>query len=91
VGVKPTVKYTLGRLGLLAAAAVVLFAIPIQLHPLLRLMIAVLLSAVLSYFLLRRWRDEVADQIAGAARRRAEAREQLRAALAGEDSEGTTP
>jgi uncharacterized protein with GYD domain len=55
-------------------------------------MIAVLISAVLSYVLLRRWRDEVAVQISAAAQRRAANKEELRAALAGTDAgtdEGT--
>jgi membrane protein implicated in regulation of membrane protease activity len=86
--VSPALKYTLGRIGLFAVVAAVLFVLPITLHPLLRLMIAVLVSAVLALVLLRRWRDEVAVQISTAARRRAEAKERLRSALAG-DEEGT--
>jgi membrane protein implicated in regulation of membrane protease activity len=87
--VSPALKYSIARLGLFALAAAVLFALPLPLDPLLRLMIAVLVSAALSWFLLRRWRDEVATQIAGASRRRAEARARLREALAGEDHSGT--
>jgi C4-dicarboxylate transporter len=87
--VNPAIKYSLGRLGLFVAVAAVLFVLPIQLHPLLRLMIAVLVSAVLSLFVLRRWRDEVAAQISNAAQRRSAARSRLRSALAGEDDEGT--
>jgi hypothetical protein len=81
-------KYTLGRLGLFVAVAAVLFVLPIEIDPLLRLMIAVLVSAGLSFVLLRRWRDEVAGQISAAAGRRAQARDRLRASLAGDD-EGT--
>jgi Protein of unknown function (DUF4229) len=86
--VSPALKYTLGRVGLFVAVAAVLFVLPIPLHPFLRLMIAVLVSAALSFVLLRRLRDEVAVQISTAARRRAEAKERLRSALAG-DAEGT--
>jgi membrane protein implicated in regulation of membrane protease activity len=86
--VSPALKYTLGRIGLFALVAAVLFVLPIGIHPLLRLMIAVLVSAALSWVLLRRWRDEVAGQISGAVQRRTAAKEQLRSALAGTD-EGT--
>ena len=82
-----TVKYTLGRLGLFLAAALALWPVPLNL--LLKLMIAVLVSAVLAYFLLRPWRDEMARDLArGVERRRAE-RERLRRALAGDDAPAT--
>jgi membrane protein implicated in regulation of membrane protease activity len=87
--VNPAIKYSLGRLGLFVAVAAVLFVVPIHLNPLLRLMIAVLVSAVLSLFLLRRWREEVATQISNAAQRRSATKARLRSALAGEDAEGT--
>jgi type II secretory pathway component PulJ len=51
----------------------------------LKLMIALILSAVLSFALLRRWRDEVAEQLSASSRRRVEQKEKLRTALAGED------
>jgi hypothetical protein len=88
VRVSPALKYTLGRIGLFAAVAAVLFVLPIGIHPLLRLMIAVLVSAALSFVLLRRWRDEVAGQISAAMQRRAATKERLRSALSGTD-EGT--
>ena len=84
----PALKYTLGRFGLFLAVAAVLLALPIPIHPLLRLMAALLISAGLAFVLLRRWRDEVAQQIAAASARRAAAKERLRSALAGPD-EGT--
>jgi Protein of unknown function (DUF4229) len=86
--VSPALKYTLGRIGLFAVVAAILFVLPITLHPLLRLMIAILVSAVLALVLLRRWRDEVAVQISASARRRSEAKERLRSSLAG-DEDGT--
>jgi hypothetical protein len=90
--VSPALKYTLARIGLFVAVAAVLFVLPIHIDPLLRLMIAVLVSAVLALVLLRRWRDDVAVQVSAAAKRRAEAKERLRTALAGDDAgddEGT--
>ncbi|HEX2416568.1 MAG TPA: DUF4229 domain-containing protein [Micromonosporaceae bacterium] len=77
------VKYTLGRIGLLVLAVLVL--LPLRLNIFLTLMIALLASMLLSYFLLRRWRDELATEIIRARRQRQEQKEQLRAALAGED------
>ncbi len=81
----PLTKYSLARLGLLLAAAAVLFVIPIDLDPLLRLALALLVSAGLSFFLLRPLRDRVAEQLAAASRERAERKERLRSALAGDD------
>jgi hypothetical protein len=81
------VKYSLARLGLFLAAAAVLLFIPIELNVFLRLAIALIVSALLSFVLLRTLRDRVADQLAVAARARAERRERLRSALAGDDQE----
>jgi hypothetical protein len=83
----PLVTYTLARVGLFIAAAAVLLVLPLGLSLLLRLGIAVLISAVLSYFLLRPLRDRVADQLATAAQRRAARKESLRRALSGEDGD----
>jgi membrane protein implicated in regulation of membrane protease activity len=85
--VSPLVKYSLARLGLFVMVAAVAVVIPIELSLLLRLAIAVLVSAVLSYFLLRRLRDQVANQLGDVAQRRAERKDRLRAALAGEDTD----
>ena len=78
-----SLKYTLGRLGLFLVVLAALLPVPMNL--LVKLMIAVLVSALLSFFLLRGWRDEMAASLAAAAQRRREQRERLRAALAGED------
>jgi Protein of unknown function (DUF4229) len=83
--VKPMVKYTLARLVLFAVVAAALLAVPVQVDVLVKLMVAVLVSAVLAYFLLKGMRLQVADQLAGSARRRAAERERLRSALAGDD------
>ena len=80
----PVVKYTLGRIGLFVAVLLVLW--PLDLNILIKMMVAVLVSAVLSIFVLRRWRNEwVASRCAGAVERRSAERERLRSALAGED------
>jgi len=81
--VNATVKYTLARIGLFLAVFVVLLPVPMNI--LLKLMIAVLVSAGLAYLLLRGWRDEMATSLAAAAERRKVEKERLRAALAGDD------
>jgi hypothetical protein len=85
--VNPMMKYTLARFGLFIVAAAVLLVIPIELNPFLRLGIALIASAILSFFLLSKLRDEVANQLADGARERADRREKLRSALAGDDQD----
>jgi len=77
------VKYTLGRIGLfvIIAAAV----LPFRLNLFLTLMIALLVSMPLSYILLRRWREQMAERIDGSMQRRKEEKQRLRAALSGDD------
>ncbi len=81
--VSPAIKYTLARIGLFLAVLLALW--PIDMNVLLKLMIAILASAGLAFFLLRRWRDQVAGTLAGAVHRRRAERDRLRSALAGED------
>ena len=83
----PMLKYTLARLGLFVLAAAVLLVIPFELNPFLKLGIALIASAILSFFLLRKLRDQVADQLADGARQRADRKEKLRSALAGDDQD----
>jgi len=85
--VNPMMKYTIARLGLFIVAAAVLLVVPIELNPFLRLGIALIASAILSFFLLRKLRDDVANQLADGARQRADRKEKLRSALAGEDQD----
>ncbi|GGK21527.1 hypothetical protein GCM10010124_12510 [Pilimelia terevasa] len=80
---KAPVTYTLARLGLLVAVTAAL--LPLGLNLFVTLLIAVAVSAVLSYFLLRRLRDRVAADLAAGVERRRAQKAQLRAALAGED------
>lgn len=84
----PAVKYTLGRIGLFVVVVLALW--PIDINIFLKLMIAVIFSAALSFFLMRGWRDEMAQQIAAAAERRRTQKERLRSALAGDDQPGGT-
>jgi hypothetical protein len=80
----PAVKYTLGRLGLF----VVVFALllPVPLAFLVKAMIALLASAGFSYFLLAKWRTEMAEQLGTVAERRQAEKARLRAALAGDEA-----
>ncbi|AGL13909.1 DUF4229 domain-containing protein [Actinoplanes sp. N902-109] len=80
----PAVKYTLGRLGLF----IVVFALltPVPLNFLVKAMIALLASAAFSYFLLAKWRNEMAEQLGTVAERRAAEKQRLRAALAGDEA-----
>ncbi|PZG12629.1 DUF4229 domain-containing protein [Micromonospora craterilacus] len=80
------VKYTLGRIGLFAAVVAALW--PVNMNIFLKLMVALLFSAALSFFLLKGWRDEMAEEMASAAERRRSEKERLRAALAGDDQAG---
>jgi hypothetical protein len=88
----PLLKYTLARLGIFVVLAGLLLLAPIDVSPLLKLMVAVLASTVLSFFLLRGMREQVGEQAVEIARRRTEKRERLRAALNGDDDGGeSTP
>ena len=81
----PRVKYTLARIGVFLAAAAVALFLPIELNFYVRLGIALVASFLLSFFLLRDMRDRAAEQLAEAAKKRAERKERLRSALAGDD------
>jgi hypothetical protein len=85
--VNPMMKYTIARLGLFIVSAAVLLVVPIELNPFLKLGIALIASAILSFFLLRKLRDDVANQLADGARQRADRKEKLRSALAGDDQD----
>ncbi|MEV4637960.1 DUF4229 domain-containing protein [Actinoplanes sp. NPDC049548] len=80
----PALKYTLGRLGLFVVVFVLL--LPLPLNPLVTAMIALVASAGFSYFLLAKWRNEMAEQLGTVAQRRAAEKERLRAALAGDEA-----
>jgi hypothetical protein len=80
----PAVKYTLGRLGLFVAVFALLLPVPLAF--LVKAMIAVIASAAFSYFLLAKWRNEMAEQLGSVAERRQAEKARLRAALAGDEA-----
>jgi hypothetical protein len=84
MGMSAAVKYTLGRLGLF----IVVFGLilPVPLNFLVKAMIALVASAGFSYFLLAKWRNEMAESLGSAAERRRAEKIRLRAALAGDEA-----
>lgn len=84
----PAVKYTLARVGMFVVLALALA--PLHLDLLLRLMIALLVTAVASWFLLARWRNEMADTIGASMAARKQEKDRLRSALAGDDDRSGT-
>lgn len=86
----PGLKYALARMGIFAACAVpAMLLLPAGMSSLLKIMIALVVSAGLSFVLLKRLRDEVAQRMSANARNRVEQKQRLRAALAGEDEAAT--
>jgi len=81
--VSPAVKYTLGRIGLFVAAFLVLLPVPLSLF--LKLVLAIVISAALSWFVLRGWREQYSLQLQNAVARRKTEKNKLRSALAGEE------
>ncbi|MEU5911151.1 DUF4229 domain-containing protein [Micromonospora sp. NPDC047527] len=81
------VKYTLGRLGLFVAVLAGLWFVDMDIF--LKLILALAFSAALSFFLLRGFRDDMAEEMAEAAERRRAEKERLRSALAGDDQPST--
>jgi hypothetical protein len=82
---KAVLKYTLARIGLLLAALLVLWPTPLDLF--LKLLLALVISFALSWFLLRGWRDQMAVSLAEWSQRRQAEKQRLRAALAGEEDQ----
>jgi hypothetical protein len=82
--VSPAVKYTLGRIGLFAAALLILLPFT-QISLLLKVALAFLLSAILSYFVLKGWREQYSLQLQNAVEKRKADKDKLRSALAGDD------
>jgi predicted membrane metal-binding protein len=81
----PAMKYSLGRIGIFLLCAIPAVLVLPEVNLLLKLLVAMVISAVASFFLLRQWRDEVAERMSSNARRRIEEKERLRSALAGDD------
>jgi hypothetical protein len=83
----PAVKYTLGRFGLFFVVFGLL--LPVPLNFLVKAMIALIASAGFSYFLLAKWRNEMAESLGSASARRQAEKTRLRAALAGDEDAAT--
>lgn len=81
----PLLKYTVARLVLLAGVFLILLPVP-GLSLLIKAMVALLVSLVLSWFMLGRLREQTSVALAQLVERRRERKARLRAALAGEDS-----
>jgi hypothetical protein len=81
----PVVKYTLGRIGLFVVILAAMLPVPYPQNFFVKAMIALFASAGLSFVLMRQWRDEMAEQLSAAARRRRAEKDRLRAALAGDE------
>lgn len=81
----PWFKYMLGRLGLFLAVLLLMLPLPPSMP--VKLLTALVVSFALSWFLLRRWRDEASMAMATVVDRRREERQRLRAALAGEEDQ----
>jgi len=79
------IKYSLARVGLFLAALLVLLPVPISW--LLRVALALAISAALSWFVLRGWREQYSLAIQRWAERRKAEKNKLRTALAGDDEE----
>lgn len=78
-----SVKYTVGRVSLFVLLVALLW--PLRLSLFVTLLLALLVSSVASFIVLRRWRGEMVGEIDGAVSRRRKRREDLRAALAGDE------
>ncbi|KOX15163.1 hypothetical protein ADK66_02640 [Micromonospora sp. NRRL B-16802] len=78
----------MGRLGLFVAVLAGLWFVDMDIF--LKLILALAFSAALSFFLLRGFRDEMAQEMAEAAERRRTEKERLRSALAGDDQPSTS-
>jgi hypothetical protein len=81
--VTPTVKYTLARLGLFVVVFAALIPVPMDIF--LKLILALAFSAAVSFFFLRGWRDQMAQQLADKVDKRRTEKAKLRTALAGDE------
>jgi Protein of unknown function (DUF4229) len=90
VNVPPTVKYTLGRVGLFALVFGALLLVP-GMSLLLKLMIAILASFGLQFVLLAKWRREMIGHIDSSVAKSRADKAKLRDALAGDEEDHETP
>jgi hypothetical protein len=82
----PMLKYTLARLGLFVAVAGIALVLPVPVNVYIRLAAALLISAGLGIWVLKGMREDVNVYVAEMVQKRKESREQLRAALNGEET-----
>jgi hypothetical protein len=82
------VKYTLARVGMWVALTFALNAFLTDV--VLSALISAAVTAVAGYFLLAKWRNEVASTIETSITKRRAEKEQLRSALAGDDDRNLT-
>ena len=88
VGLPPMVKYTLARVGMWVVLTFVLNAI---LHNvILCALISAVVTAIAGFFLLSKWRNEVASTLETSITKRRAEKEKLRSALAGDDEANIT-
>jgi Protein of unknown function (DUF4229) len=84
VTVPPTVKFTLGRVGLFVVVFGVMLLIP-GLDFFVKVMVAILASFGLQFVVLKKWRNEMISYIDSSVSRSKAEKAKLRAALAGDD------
>jgi hypothetical protein len=68
----PVARLLIGRLAIFLAALGILTLLPIDLDPMLRFAIAFLVSMVASFFLLKRTREQVGEQVVTSVEKRQE-------------------
>ena len=68
----PVARLLIGRLAIFVAALGILTLLPFDLDPMLRFVIAFLVSMVASFFLLRRTREQVGETVAASVEKRQE-------------------
>lgn len=79
-------KYFLARLGIFLLCAVpALLLLPADMDNLLKILIAFVVSAAISYFVLRDWAEQAGESLLERRRRKKDERARLRATLEGND------
>ncbi len=81
--IHPALTYTAGRTALMAAVAAALFAVGFRSWALV--LLAIVISMPLSWFVLRRQREQLAERVAAHQQRRQQERAALRAVLDEQD------
>lgn len=80
------VKYFLARLGIFLLCAVpALLLLPAEMDGLLKILIAFVVSAAISYFVLRDWAERAGESMVASRQRKKAERARLREALEGDE------